>query len=38
MYNMHIYVLGGCLDIPVPEGSALVKKRGFCSKGKRPIE
>ena len=28
--------LGGCLDVPVPERSALVKKLGFFSKGKRP--
>ena len=28
---------GGCLKVPVPERSALVKKRGLISKGKRPL-
>ena len=27
--------LGGCSDVPVPERSALVKKRGLFSIGKR---
>ena len=29
--------LGGCLDLPVPERSALVKTRGPFSRGKRPL-
>ena len=34
---IYIYIFGGCLDVPVPERGALVKRRGFPSKGKRPL-
>ena len=34
-YTITAKDLGGCLDVPVPERSALVKKTGFFSKGKR---
>ena len=37
MFSLYVYIyiyiiLGGCLDVPVPERSALVKGRGLSSK------
>ena len=36
LYN-YILTIGGSLDVPVPERSDLGKKRGFFSKGERPL-
>ena len=36
LYN-YILTIGGSLDVPVPERSDLGKKRGFISKGERPL-